>query len=300
MNCGIYYIQNTITGQLYIGQSKNLSKRKSKHFSTLRNGSHFNKYLQRSFNKYGEEAFKFDVIEYCDESSLDDLEIKYINFFNCLKNGFNVCDGGSQFPDNSGSRNGMYGVEPKNKRKDVDENLDIICKEYGTGVPLSILAKKWNVHRKTMRLKLRQRYSKEEMDVINKRNYNSPLITRKSNKGRKHSLESSCNMSKSHNTSGYYRVNISESYTYSKWIDGKKIRLSSVSLDKLKQRVLDSGFDLIENKDNVTGYEYIYYKKRYSYSYYEDGKRKKLSASSLDLLRDRVLDKGLVWLKFDD
>ena len=55
-NNGIYYIQNTTTGQLYIGQTSRLDERESEHFRQLRDNCHFNKHLQNSYNKYGEDA----------------------------------------------------------------------------------------------------------------------------------------------------------------------------------------------------------------------------------------------------
>ena len=94
MNCGIYYIQNTITNQIYIGQSKRLKERKQNHFSKLRKNEHANPYLQNSFNKYGEEHFEYGVIQYCNKSDLDELEIAYMNLFNVKRHGFNMSDGG--------------------------------------------------------------------------------------------------------------------------------------------------------------------------------------------------------------
>ena len=93
-NCGIYYIQNTLTHQIYIGQSKTLKQRKKRHFYNLRHNKHENPYLQNSFNKYGEPHFEYGVIQYCDEKDLDELEIAYMNLFNVKKHGFNISDGG--------------------------------------------------------------------------------------------------------------------------------------------------------------------------------------------------------------
>lgn len=40
------------------------------HFNSLRKGIHHNLYLQRSWNKYGEENFIFEILEKCEESIL--------------------------------------------------------------------------------------------------------------------------------------------------------------------------------------------------------------------------------------
>lgn len=63
MNQGIYKIINTVTDNFYIGSAVNLKRRKTRHFSELRNNAHNNKRLQAAWNKYGEEAFVFEVLE---------------------------------------------------------------------------------------------------------------------------------------------------------------------------------------------------------------------------------------------
>lgn len=73
MNQGIYKIVNRVTDQFYIGSAVNLQRRKTRHFSELRNNRHNNKKLQASWNKYGEEAFVFEVLEY-----VADKELLYI------------------------------------------------------------------------------------------------------------------------------------------------------------------------------------------------------------------------------
>jgi group I intron endonuclease len=63
MNQGIYKITNSENDHFYIGSSVNLTRRKSRHFSELRNNKHNNKHLQAAWNKYGELAFSFLVVE---------------------------------------------------------------------------------------------------------------------------------------------------------------------------------------------------------------------------------------------
>lgn len=78
MRSGIYSIKNTITGKQYIGSSKNLDRRQKKHFYQLQNNKHINIYLQRSYNKYGCDAFAFVVLEYCEEHNLLEREKFYV------------------------------------------------------------------------------------------------------------------------------------------------------------------------------------------------------------------------------
>ena len=65
MRC-IYAIVNTITGNQYIGSSKNSYIRRKTHFNLLRRGAHHSIVLQRAFDKHGEDKFKFVVIEKVD------------------------------------------------------------------------------------------------------------------------------------------------------------------------------------------------------------------------------------------
>lgn len=67
---GIYQIRNTQTGRLYIGSAKSFRVRWTKHKNDLRRGRHHSAYLQRSWNRRGEEAFAFEVIEACEASYL--------------------------------------------------------------------------------------------------------------------------------------------------------------------------------------------------------------------------------------
>lgn len=60
---GVYLILNIINNKKYIGSSINIEHRKYEHFLKLKNNIHNNRYLQRAFNKYGEENFKFIIIE---------------------------------------------------------------------------------------------------------------------------------------------------------------------------------------------------------------------------------------------
>jgi group I intron endonuclease len=81
MACGIYKIENLIDKKTYIGSSVNLENREYKHFWMLDKGFHDNTHLQNSYNKFGKNNFKFDVIEECDVTLLISKENHYINFY---------------------------------------------------------------------------------------------------------------------------------------------------------------------------------------------------------------------------
>lgn len=79
--CGIYRITCEGNSQTYIGSSVNIKDRWQQHISLLRGNRHSSVYLQNSYNKYGEDSFKFEVllrlIEF-NEEILRDLEWYYI------------------------------------------------------------------------------------------------------------------------------------------------------------------------------------------------------------------------------
>ena len=60
---GIYKIINVVNNKFYVGSAVNLSRRRARHFSELRNGRHNNGRLQAAWRKYGEAAFIFVVVE---------------------------------------------------------------------------------------------------------------------------------------------------------------------------------------------------------------------------------------------
>lgn len=79
----VYSITNIANNKKYIGSTKDFDKRKSQHLYNLRNNIHINIYLQRSFNKYGESSFIFDIVETVyDISNLLNREDFYINALN--------------------------------------------------------------------------------------------------------------------------------------------------------------------------------------------------------------------------
>ena len=94
-NSGIYCIENKADGKCYVGKSVNIPKRWNEHKGALRNGRHFNKHLQKAWDFYGEESFRFMVLEYANPDKLAELEIAYISEHNAFgENGYNFTMGG--------------------------------------------------------------------------------------------------------------------------------------------------------------------------------------------------------------
>jgi group I intron endonuclease len=105
---GIYAIKNKINNKMYIGKGVSIEGRWASHKTGLRKNSHGNDYLQKAWNKYGEENFDFVVLEITDRESLSDREISLI-FQHKTANrdfGYNISLGGD---------GGLHSEETKRK-----------------------------------------------------------------------------------------------------------------------------------------------------------------------------------------
>lgn len=60
---GIYVVRNSVNGRVYVGSAVNLAKRWGAHRQRLNQGTHQSPRLQSAWNKYGEDAFSFEIIE---------------------------------------------------------------------------------------------------------------------------------------------------------------------------------------------------------------------------------------------
>lgn len=89
---GIYIIRNTISGKRYVGSAVNVKNRWATHRTVLRKGKHHSPRLQNGWNKYGEYAFEFAVIEYVSDTNfLIEREQHWIDAVQANgKNGYNI------------------------------------------------------------------------------------------------------------------------------------------------------------------------------------------------------------------
>ena len=86
MSCGIYKVTNKITGECYVGSSKNIEKRFKQHKQPCYQIRRPNSILYQAFQKYGLNNFSFEIIEECDESALYEREDYYIQNSNAKYN----------------------------------------------------------------------------------------------------------------------------------------------------------------------------------------------------------------------
>ncbi|MFZ9660951.1 MAG: GIY-YIG nuclease family protein [Chitinophagaceae bacterium] len=73
---GIFQIRNIVNGKIYVESSVNLDKIWNRHYSQLRLSGHPNELLQKEWNEYGEENFKFEIISELKVSDDDTFDPK--------------------------------------------------------------------------------------------------------------------------------------------------------------------------------------------------------------------------------
>jgi len=95
---GIYQITNTINGKIYIGSAVHFYSRWMNHLSSLRRGLSNCRLLQNAWNKYGESAFKIQVLLICEKEELIHYEALFIELTkaNDRRHGYNIAKAGNR------------------------------------------------------------------------------------------------------------------------------------------------------------------------------------------------------------
>ena len=76
----IYKIRNVTNGKFYVGSTSNTRERFRNHRKGLRRGVHHCPHLQAAWNKYGEDCFKFEIVQDVDAAEkLWDAEAVWLN-----------------------------------------------------------------------------------------------------------------------------------------------------------------------------------------------------------------------------
>ena len=103
----VYKIECIADGRFYIGASINAHKRHLEHFNDLRKRKHHNIFLQRAFDKYGEDSFTYKVLEEFQEEEL--MWKREEELLEELSNTYNMMPGGIRGPRMYGKDNPKYG-----------------------------------------------------------------------------------------------------------------------------------------------------------------------------------------------
>lgn len=87
--CGVYAIWNKVNDKLCIGSSLKCKTRCRDHKRQLKANKHYNPYLQSSWNKHGESAFEFILLDEVDaEDKLLEIEQHWIDNLRASESGF--------------------------------------------------------------------------------------------------------------------------------------------------------------------------------------------------------------------
>lgn len=181
----IYTITNLINNKVYVGQTKNISKRWSDHRAAFKN----NKPTQRihyAMIKYGIVNFSFEIVASClDQAAANEAEEKIINQFESYSSGrgYNLSLGGSVAPKTEEWKDKMrqHWSDPLYKEKFIKSMKETLSKR--TSEEQEIINKKI--------LSTKSNYTEEQKIEINKKI--AATLT-----GVKHTKERKANISKSH------------------------------------------------------------------------------------------------------
>ena len=75
---GIYAIVNNEKTKVYLGKSRDITKRWRQHLADLNSNCHHNKELQSDWWLFGRQSFSFHVVQECTEQEIDFVEKEII------------------------------------------------------------------------------------------------------------------------------------------------------------------------------------------------------------------------------
>jgi group I intron endonuclease len=167
---GIYAILNMKNGKAYIGQAVDIKYRWRMHKNALNGGYHINPYLQRAWNKYGEESFAFNVVEECLMDQLNEREIHHIAMHRARGLCYNMTDGGD------GTRGRIASNETRQKMSAAKKNMsEETRRKIGDARRGSILSDE--TRRKMSEAKKGTTFSDESRRKMSEANKRRPPIT---------------------------------------------------------------------------------------------------------------------------
>ncbi len=118
---GVYRIRNVINNECYFGSATDIHVRWKKHLTLLKNKTHHSIRLQRAWDKYGRENFKFEIVLLCDVASYRRRKKAEEPFL--AKGEYNICKFVDRLPEMKGEKHWSFGLpRPEDTRKKISEN----------------------------------------------------------------------------------------------------------------------------------------------------------------------------------
>lgn len=270
MASGIYSITNKKNGKRYIGLSKTLKKRFRRHETNLKKNKHHNDHLQFAYNKYGKENFEYEIIKECPIDKLVEEEENYINYYDSANRtkGYNILESATENPVNKKEVRDKISKSQTGKKHTSEWKEKASYWNRGKrnamyGQPGTWRGKKFSkTHRENIAKSLSKSHipdghalyqewkkNKSTYELADKYNCDRSTICRRIKK---------CGYAfESKNSTEYYRVykkidkNCKQGY---RWIyrykdeNGKSLDISSVDIEKLKEKVITKGLEWRELK----------------------------------------------------
>ncbi|HMS91524.1 MAG TPA: GIY-YIG nuclease family protein [Candidatus Absconditabacterales bacterium] len=169
----VYKITCEKDGRSYIGATINSHHRRLEHFNHLRKNRHHNIFLQRAFNKYGEESFTYEILERFKD--LEKMWNREEELVNTLPNLYNMMPGGIRGPRMYGKDNPKFGkpISEQQRRLQSEamsgENHPQFGKSYYNNGEQQVVLSKQEVEKY-----LKQGWKKGRLDT---RGQNNPMHT---------------------------------------------------------------------------------------------------------------------------
>lgn len=186
---GIYQIFNTVNNKRYIGSALNIEKRWRLHKFHLKIGKHHSNILQKAWNKYGDEKFKFIVLVTCPK---EELIIKEQSFMNLLKPEYNICKVAYSWAGNKHSDESKLKMSLATKGKPKSEEHKAKISKLLTGNKINL----GKHHSEETKEKLRQKFTGTKHSEESKALMSQKLKGHKRNIGRVTSEETKIKLSK--------------------------------------------------------------------------------------------------------
>ena len=245
----IYKITCIGDNRVYIGQTNDFERRVRGHKSYLRHNMH-NERLQESYNKYGLDSFRFEIIEECQQrEEADEKEHYWIKFFETYnhKKGFNIERGG-----NKGKKIPQEVID-KIRTKKIGRKL---TEEHKQKISKSLKGKKRS---KEVCEKLKEARRNNPLSDEARKRISTALKGNKHCVGRKYSKETLNKMSKSAKNRKYTeegRKKISESRK--RHPSNNRSPITAINIKTLEETHFNSIAEMIKTVDAIKSKDAIY------------------------------------------
>ncbi len=167
---GIYKITNP-NGKVYIGQSRDLEKRKLQYSKYLKRYCRQVK-LVNSINKYGWELHIFEIIEYCDFNYLNIRERYWQEYYDSIEKGLNC------LYTKTLEKPALFGLETRDRMrksqtgKKLSDSHKLKISESKKGISIGIGKILTEKHKKAISKGFKPKINDEELKEIIKMYYN--------------------------------------------------------------------------------------------------------------------------------